>query len=78
MGIRNRVQDALLLYEKCHYEGAFLNALVAVATTARRQCTEKNVGDRECFESFLDKKRRSVISIEFRGDCHTVPHIFYK
>ena len=78
MGIRSRVADALLLYENGHHEGAFLNALVAVAATPRRECADPNIGDRECFESFLDRCRRGVISVEFRGELHTVPHILYK
>jgi hypothetical protein len=78
MGIRSRVQDALLLYENGHYEGAFLNVLVAVAATARRECSDEKMSDRDCFEKFLDRKWRGVISVEFRGECHPISHIFYK
>jgi len=78
MSIRARVEDALLLYRNGRYEGAFLNALVAVAATARREYPARSIGDRECFEKFLDKKWRGVLKIEFRGDLHTIPYIFYK
>jgi hypothetical protein len=36
MSIRARVEDALFLWDKGRLEGAFLNALIAVAATARR------------------------------------------
>lgn len=41
-------------YQNERYEGAFLNALIAVAATARREYPD-NSSDRECFENFLDK-----------------------
>ena len=78
MSIRTRIEDALLLYKNKRYEGAFLNTLVAVAATARREDPARYLGDRECFETFLDKKWRGIIKVEFRGELHTIPHIFYK
>ena len=78
MSIQSRIEDALLLFNNGRYEGAFLNALVAVAATARRECPDCSIGDRERFEKFLDKRWRGVIKVEFRGELHTVPHIFYK
>jgi hypothetical protein len=78
MSIRARVEDALFLYQSGRYEGAFLNALVAVAATARRESPERSLSDRECFEKFLDKRQRGIMKIEYRGELHTVPHIFYK
>ncbi len=78
MSIRARIEDAILLYRNERYEGAFLNALVAVAATARREDPARYLGDRECFVTFLDKKWRGIIKVEFRGELHTIPHIFYK
>ena len=77
MSIRARIEDALLLYQNERYEGAFLNALIAVAATSRREYPD-NLSDRECFEKFLDKKWRGILKVEFRGELHTIPHIFYK
>ncbi|MDD5773438.1 MAG: hypothetical protein PHX78_08265 [bacterium] len=77
MSIRARIEDALLLYQNERYEGAFLNALIAVAATARREYPD-NSRDRECFENLLDKKWRGVLKVEFRGELQTIPHIFYK
>jgi hypothetical protein len=78
MGIRARVEDALLLYKHGRYEGAFLNALIAVAGSARRECSSRSVSDRDCFVHFLDRRWRGVLAVEFRGECHPIPHIFYK
>src|SRR5512145_842485 len=78
MNIGSRIEDALFLYKNGRYEGAFLTALVAVAATARRDDPDQKMGDRESFEAFLDKRRRGVLRVEFRGDVHTIPHIFYK
>jgi hypothetical protein len=78
MSIRKRVEDALLLYKNGRHEGAFLTALVAVAATARREDPDRKMADRECFETFLDKRRRDILQVEFRGELHTIPHIFYK
>jgi hypothetical protein len=78
MSIRSRIEDALILYQSGRYEGAFLNALVAVAATARLEDPNRTMRDGECFEAFLDNQRRGIIKIEFRGELNTVPHIFYK
>jgi hypothetical protein len=78
MSIRTRIDDAILLYKNGRYEGAFLTALVAVAATARLEYPDRKMSDRECFETFLDKKYRGVLKVEFRGDLHTIPHVFYK
>ena len=78
MSIRSRIEDALILYKSGRYEGAFLNALVAVAATARLEDPNNTMRDGECFETFLDKQQRGITKIEFRGELNTVPHIFYK
>jgi len=51
---------------------------VAVAATTRLEDQNHTMRDGECFEAFLDKQHRIVIKIEFRGELHIVPHIFYK
>jgi hypothetical protein len=78
MSIPARIEDALFLYQNGRYEGAFLNALIAVAATARLESPVRSISDRECFENFLDKRQRGIIKVEYRGELHTVPHIFYK
>ena len=78
MSIRARIEDALLLYKSGRYEGAFLASLVAVAATARLESPDPKMTDRKTFETFLDKRRRGVLKIEFRGDLHTIPYVLYK
>lgn len=78
MSIHARIDDAILLYENGRYEGAFLNALIAVASTARLIYPSHKIGDRVCFERFLSESQKGVIGVEFHGDIHTIPQIFYK
>lgn len=79
MSIRARIEDALFLWEHGRLEGAFLSVLVAVAASARRQFPDrKAVGDRESFERFLTGAHSVRISLEYRGECYPVEHIFYK
>ena len=79
MSIRARVEDALFLWDKGRLEGAFLNALIAVAATARRIYPDRTVvSDRESFEQFLTSAHSVRIRVEYRGELHPVEHIFYK
>ncbi|MGD0536798.1 MAG: hypothetical protein ABSC03_04035 [Verrucomicrobiota bacterium] len=75
-GIDNRLGDALLLWKTGRREGAFLSALIAVAAAARRRYP--TLKDREAFEKFLADCHTVRISVEYRGECHPVEHIFYK
>ena len=79
MSIRDRIENAELLWSHDRYEGAFLCALSAVAATARlRYPDRKAVKDGEAFKQFLESARSDRLSIEFRGECHSVEHVFYK
>jgi hypothetical protein len=74
--IRNRVEDAKLLWAGGRREGAFLVALIAVAATARRRYP--SLGDRESFEAFLFDCHTVRITIEYRGKVHPIERILYK
>ena len=76
LGIRNRIDDALLLWKNGREEGAFLSALIAVAATASLRYPKMK--DRECFEQFLRDAHSVRLSVEYRGECHSIEHIFYK
>jgi hypothetical protein len=76
LGIRNRIDDALLLWKNGREDGAFLSALIAVAATARLRYPKMK--DRECFEQFLRDAHSVKLSVEYRGECHSIEHIFYK
>ena len=79
MSIRARVEDALLLWENARKEGAFLNALVAVAATSRLRFPDrKAVKDPDAFVQFLEKAHTVRISVEYRGECLPVEQVFYK
>ncbi len=79
MSIRARIEDALLLWDNGRKEGAFLNALVAVAATSRLRFPDrKSVTDRDAFVGFVEKTLSSRLHVEYRGDCQPIELIFYK
>src|SRR6266581_6608522 len=79
MSIRNRIEDAVFLWESGRREGAILSALVAVAATSRLRFQDrKSVKDGDACEKFLSSSYPIRISLEYRGEAHPVEHIFYK
>lgn len=78
MSIKNRVEDARLLWKKGRKEGAFLNALIATAATARKRYKYPKYKDRESFTKFLQDSHPGRIGLEFRGKCELIEEIFYK
>ena len=52
MSIKNRLEDAQLLWSAGHKEGAFVMVLIAVAATARKRYP-KPKPDNEAFKSFV-------------------------
>jgi hypothetical protein len=51
-------------------------ALVAVAARAREE--NPSIGDPEAFERFIQSRFRPRISVEFRGELHSLERVFYK
>lgn len=79
MSISRRVEDAMTLHKLGRFDGALLSALIAAAATARKENPDRKIGDRDCFEAFLAKgAARRIVGVEFRGELHSIPHIFYK
>ena len=79
MSIRARAEDSLLLWNSGRLEGDFLNALVAVAATARRRFPDRKlINDRDAFVQFLESAHTFRISVEYRGECLPIEQIFYK
>ena len=66
-GIRDRIDDALLLWKNRRHEGALLCALVAFAATAQKR--HPKLGDRERFERFWAETYAAIIAVEYRGQC---------
>jgi hypothetical protein len=69
--LQERVDDARLLWDARRREGAFLMALLAVAARARQE-HPRLIGDRDAFERFIESRFRPRISVEFRGELHSV------
>ena len=76
MSIRSRIDDAEFLWNHNRIEGAFLSALVAVASTAKRKYPKQT--DRKAFEDFLKQDIFERWSVEYRGELHPMYSIFYK
>jgi len=76
MSVRDRIDDGMFLWEAGRREGAFLSVLAAVAATAKRRYPKKT--DRQAFEDFLAEASPARISVEFRGELHSIEHVLYK
>jgi hypothetical protein len=74
--IQNRIDDAQFLWDSGRHEGAFLAALIAVAAVSRRRYP--TMKDRERFERFFRDCHSVRLSVEYRGECHEIEHVFYK
>jgi len=75
--IRERVEDARLLWTARRREGAFLMALVAVAARARKDYPQPT-SDRDAFERFVKSRFRPRISVESCGELQALERVFYK
>jgi hypothetical protein len=75
--LRERVEDAILLWDAGRTEGAFLLALIAVAARAR-QDYPRPIRDRDAFERFVRSRFRPRVSVEYRGELQTLECVFYK
>ena len=64
MSIRDRIEEAVLLYKNARPTGALLEILVAVAGTSRKRWPRQKfpaMGDREAFVRFLKEQRSKVM-----------------
>jgi|SRR5215213_5447832 len=86
-GIVRRIQKAEKDYAEGDYENALIQALIAVAATSAARYP--NLGDRVRFEKLLAKDfgpnlgsnvaiKGGFIKVSYKGQLHTVEHIFYK
>lgn len=74
--IQERIKDAQILWKNNRHEGAFMLALITMAAVAKKAYPKSS--DRESFEQFFRDNFSARINIEYRGECHSVEHIFYK
>ncbi len=74
----------MFLWKNGRFEGALLNALIAIAATARLRYPDRaKISDKDSFEKFFgesrsDKTNVGKINVEFRGECRPIENIFYK
>lgn len=74
--IKNRIDDALALWNNGRQEGAFLIVLIAFAAAARKRYP--NLKDREGFEQLFRDGLSVRLNVEYRGEAQSIEHIFYK
>ncbi len=75
-GIKNRIKDAVLLWNNDRRESAFLLTVVSVAAVSRLRYPLEKDGDafRKTFQDFT----RVSLKVEFRGQLEPIENIFYK
>jgi hypothetical protein len=79
MSLQSRLHDAQVLWQNDRHEGALISALIAVAATSRKRYPDRGKhNDRQAFEQFLTDASPGRISVEYRGECQPIEHIFYK
>lgn len=61
MSVRSRVEDAEHLWAQGRAEGAWVQALIAAAATARKRYP-RPMGDREAFEAFICDIASTIVS----------------
>lgn len=76
MSIQNRIEDARILYSHNRIEGAFLNALVAIAAAARVKYP-RPIPDSKAFYDYLKGADPDRHSYEFRGKPEKLSKILY-
>jgi len=58
--IRDRIEDALILWKSNRIEGAFVSILIAVAATAKKRYSRKKFKDNEIYKKFLLDEMGSI------------------
>jgi hypothetical protein len=76
VSIRQRLEDADLLWSNGRFEGALLSVLIALSATARRSASRRT-GDRVAFIAFMRSTHAWTLSVEHRGAQVDVDHLLY-
>ena len=88
MSIKERINDADILFKLERKEGALLLVLVAVAATSRKRYPKSEITrDNQAFKKFVSEemskyapgwKEDTKVQINFRGRPLWMPHALYK
>src|ERR1017187_8283773 len=65
MGVRERLEDAMILSEQGRKEGAWALVLIAAAATSRKRYPKALMGDRDSFKQFIRDIQGTIIIGEF-------------
>ena len=78
MRIKDRLDDAQILWKNNRLDGAFLNILIAVASASRKKFPKDKFTDKDAFINFIKSFGGPRIKVEYRGECYEMEYIFYK
>lgn len=88
MSVKERLEDAQLLYQANRAQGALLSVLVAVAATARKrrpQTRTRPISDSRAFRSFVGEEMLAITAgafqnwdVKFRGKEMALEQFLYK
>src|SRR5947209_3961984 len=82
MSVKNRLEDAGVLFTMNRHEGALLSILIALAGTARKRYPKKNYKDKQSFVRFFKEEFSKYIpgqiNLKFRERICAVEEIFYE
>lgn len=84
MSVRDRIDEAHLLFAAGKLEGALVLTCIGIAATSRKRYPNRNThNDREAFEQFLIDERSKYLGghevrIEFQGELRTFENMVYK
>ena len=82
MSVRDRLDDARVLYASNRRTGALLSALIAVAATSRKRYPRDTMGDGEAFKRFLHDEMATLtparnFRVKFRGALIPLEDLLY-
>ncbi len=84
MSVKQRTDDALLLYRSDRHEGALLSTLIAIAATARKRRDRSACGDKESFTKFVGEEMLVItrgaarnFNVRFRAERMPLQQFFY-
>ena len=84
MSVKDRLEDARILYANGRKEGALLSVLVAVAATSRKRYPKGTMKDSDAFTKFVGEEMRTItgcgenLNIQFRGNMMPLQDLLYK
>jgi hypothetical protein len=84
MSVKERLDDARILYDNNRREGALLSVLIAVAATSRKRYPQRTLTDRDAFTRFVGEEMLTItrvvqnFNVNYRGQMRPLQDFLYK